>query len=135
MQTKTAGYPWLGTANITLGFVLLLFFIVFVPWKNPLLSLLFILLGLAALVAGWGLLRATPWGKTTARILSRIAIGAGLLLTTGCLFSASYLAGIYGGLGRTAAGLFLFFVFVVLLVLVLLPTIQLRLLGQNEQKK
>jgi hypothetical protein len=79
--------------------------------------------------SGIGLLRRAPWSTKVARIAAFVALGAGLLLTTMLLVTASYLGGIYGAVGKGGAVIMLLVVAMVLPYLVLFPAAQLLWLG------
>ena len=118
-------HPVLSWLNIGLGTVIIFAFLFFIPLKVVWLSLLFILIGISALSGGILLLLNKKEAIPCIKTVSWFAIGFGTLLSLLCVTSAVYLAGIYGRLGKTASGLFLFLIFVFILLFILLPAIQL----------
>ncbi len=88
-------------------------------------------LGLVAtLLAGSGaaLLVGVRQAPLLARVSAAVALVAGLAFTTALIWTAAYLKGIYGDLGRGASAFFTLMVFTVLPYLVLYPGLALVLL-------
>jgi hypothetical protein len=79
--------------------------------------------------AGVGLWRRSPWGERVARVASMVALGFGLLLVAILAFTASYLSGIYGPVGRGGAVILVLVAALALAYLVALPAWQLLWLG------
>ncbi len=86
----------------------------------------------ALLVAsGVGLLVQHAWSARVARIAALVALAYGLVLTTMLLVTASYLAGIYGAVGKGGAVIMLLVLAMVLPYLVFFPAAQLLWLGPS----
>ncbi|MGH7281194.1 MAG: hypothetical protein ACRELY_06710 [Polyangiaceae bacterium] len=79
--------------------------------------------------SGVGLLRATPWCESLARIASRIVLAAGLVFLALVASSVSYLYGIYGAVGRGGATLFILVGALAFPYLFALPVVELLWLG------
>jgi hypothetical protein len=82
---------------------------------------------LAALLAAGalGLIRGTAWAERVARWAAFAALGVGLVLIATLAFTASYLAGIYGPVGRGGAIILVLVAALALPYLVVLPAAQL----------
>jgi len=128
-------HPILSLLNIFLGALLLLLFLFLIPWKNPLINLTFMLIGLLAATGGCALYGSHKIGPYLLKTTSWIAIASGTILSLLCLTSMSYLAGVYGKMGKTAAGIFIFLILFIVLVLILLPGLQLFHLKSASLKK
>ncbi|MBN1773692.1 MAG: hypothetical protein JXB32_20685 [Deltaproteobacteria bacterium] len=88
-------------------------------------------LGLVAtLLAGSGaaLLGGLRQAPLLARVSAAVALVAGLAFTTALIWTAAYLKGIYGDLGRGASAFFTLMVFTILPYLVVYPALALFLL-------
>jgi len=88
-------------------------------------------LGLVAVLlaaSGGALLGGIRQGPMLARIASAVALVAGLAFLTALVWTASYLKGIYGDLGRGASAFFVLIAFTILPYLVVYPGIALALL-------
>jgi len=85
---------------------------------------------IAALLTGSGaaLLYGVRQGPMLARVASAVTLVVGLAFLTALLWTASYLKGIYGDLGRGASAFFTLIVFTVLPYLVVYPAVALLLL-------
>jgi hypothetical protein len=83
------------------------------------------LVGVLLVVSGAGLLAGWSVGPLLARIASAIALFVGLTFLTALLWTASYLKGIYGDLGRGASAMFVLVAFTVLPYLVIYPAVAL----------
>jgi hypothetical protein len=75
--------------------------------------------------AGAGLLLRAPWGERAARAASFFALGIGLALVATLAVTASYLAGIYGPVGRGGAIILALVAALTLPYLVVLPLTEL----------
>lgn len=117
--------PIISLLNISLGSIVLFFFLFIVPFKYPLVSLLFLIIGIAAIVGGIAILLGHKIGITILKYLCYFSFSSGTILALIFMTSATYLAGIYGRMGVTASGIFLFFIFITVIILILLPGIQL----------
>jgi|GEM_PF-4253235 len=84
----------------------------------------------ATLLAGSGaaLLCGLRQAPLFARVSAAVALVAGLAFTTALIWTAAYLKGIYGDLGRGASAFFTLLVFTVLPYLVVYPGLALTLL-------
>lgn len=89
------------------------------------------LLGVGFVVAGLGLLLATPWAPRVARVVAWVSVVGGAGLFTALALTAAHISGLYGPVG--AGGATLLFVVALLLVpyLVLLPAAQLWVLAKR----
>lgn len=83
-------------------------------------------------LSGVGLLLQKEWSPRVARIASLVALAYGLVLTTMLLVTASYLAGIYGAVGKGGAVIMLLVLAMVLPYLVFFPAAQLLWLGPSD---
>ena len=126
-------HPVLSLLNIVLGTIFLSLFLLLIPWKLPMINLVFILIGLACAGGGVGLYLSHPAGRPILRITAWIAIGTGAVLTLLCLTSMSYLAGVYGKMGKTASGIFIFLILFIDIILILLPGLQLFHLSEKSE--
>jgi len=93
--------------------------------------------GAAVLIAllvgsGVGLLGGTRWSFRVAVAASSVTLAMGLLLVGALALSASYLAGIYGPVGRGGAVLFVLVAALVLPYLVALPAAELVWLRRSK---
>jgi hypothetical protein len=79
--------------------------------------------------SGVSLLLQKAWSTRVARIAAQVALAYGLVLMTMLLVTASYLAGIYGAVGKGGALIMLLVLAMVLPYLVLFPAAQLLWLG------
>jgi hypothetical protein len=79
--------------------------------------------------AGIGLWMRAPWSERVARIASMVSLGFGLVLVATLAFTASYLSGIYGPVGRGGAVILVLVAALALAYLVALPAWQLLWLG------
>ncbi len=79
--------------------------------------------------AGVGLWMRAPWGERVARAASMVALVIGLVLVATLAFTASYLSGIYGPVGRGGAVILVLVAALALAYLVALPAWQLLWLG------
>jgi hypothetical protein len=79
--------------------------------------------------AGIGLVGRLPWGERVARVASIVALVIGLVLVTTLAVTASYLAGIYGAVGRGGSVILTLVAALALPYLVALPAAQLLWLG------
>lgn len=113
------------------GVLLLVLFWFIIPAKNGMLTLLFSLLGLTLCGSGTGLLLDFHWGPLLARVVSWVSICFGIILSLLSLTAAAYLSGVYGRMGKSAAGIYLMLLILFNLLLVLLPALQLYHLRRN----
>jgi len=118
-------HPVLSLLNISLGTIISFFFIFIVPFKYPLVSLAFLIVGIGAITGGIAIISRHKIGVTILKYLCYFSFSTGTLLSLIFITSATYLAGIYGSMGVTASGIFLFFVFITVILLILLPGVQL----------
>ncbi len=91
---------------------------------------------LAALLgaAGGGLLAKKPWAERVARTASIAVLAIGLVLIATVALTASYLAGIYGPVGRGGAVILTLSGALAIPYLVLLPAAQLVWLGPRAPR-
>ncbi len=75
--------------------------------------------------AGVGLLAQLSWAKPVAEIASAVSLGLGLFVVGALVVSASYLAGVYGPVGRGGAVIFVLVVALAVPYLIALPAIEL----------
>lgn len=118
----------LGTAHVVLGIGLAIVLLVALRARYLPVDLT---LGLVAtLLAGSGaaLLVGVRQAPLLARVSSAVALVAGLAFITALIWTAAYLKGIYGDLGRGASAFFTLIVFTVLPYLVVYPGVALALL-------
>lgn len=125
--------PIISLLNISLGSIISFFFLFIVPSKYPLVSLIFLLIGVAAISGGICTLLGYKIGLTVLKFLCYFSFSSGTILSLIFLTSATYLAGIYGRMGVTASGIFLFFIFITVVLLIILPGIQLYYLKRVLQ--
>ena len=118
-------HPVLVTLNCLLGAVLLFFFLFTVPWRYPLISVFFVVLGFVCLGAAAGLALKKNWGRITAQIASGVAITFGVAFIVLSLTAASYLAGVYGGMGKASMSVYFILISLAAVFLLLLPGLQL----------
>ncbi|HOG64354.1 MAG TPA: hypothetical protein PLD82_02820 [Spirochaetota bacterium] len=118
-------HPVIAILDLILGLTFLVFFLFIVPARYPLITIFFVLLGLTTLASAWGLWIGKQWGRLLARITSAVAITFGTGFTLLCLGAASYLSGVYGGMGKASSSIFFVMMGLALILLVLLPSIQL----------
>jgi hypothetical protein len=83
-----------------------------------------VLIGVLA-AAGCGLVWRAPWAATVARLAAAVALVLGLALVATLALTASYLAGIYGPVGRGGALILVLVAALALPYLVILPSVQL----------
>ncbi len=117
----------LGAGHVALGITLAIVLVVLPARYLP----VDVTLGLVAiLLAGSGaaLLAGIRQGSLLARLASGVALVAGLAFLTALVWTASYLKGIYGDLGRGASWAFILLAFTVLPYLVIYPGVALALL-------
>ncbi len=81
--------------------------------------------------AGVGLVGGLGWGERVARLASIVTLGLGLALLAALVVAASYLAGIYGPVGRGGALILVLVAALALPYLVALPVSQLLWLGPS----
>jgi hypothetical protein len=84
--------------------------------------------------AGVGLAIGAPLGRPLAKIGSGVTLALGLALLTMLALTVSYLAGIYGPVGRGGALILLLIAALALPYLVALPAAQLAWLGRSAKK-
>ncbi len=114
-----------GAANVVTA--LLIAFGVFVAlpsrwWPVDTAAVVLVLLQLAS---GTGLLTGTPWAPKVARAASAVALALGLFTVTVLAVTASWLAGIYGPVGRGGSIVLALVAALALPYLVALPLVQL----------
>src|SRR3954467_1320470 len=89
-----------GAVDLASALIVLLGVFVGLPVRYWPIDVGAVVLLLAFLGAGVGLLGRTPWGRDAARIASVVALALGLLLIALLAVSVSYLNGIYGPVGK-----------------------------------
>jgi len=90
---------------------------------------------LLLVAAGVGLVAKKPWGPMVARVASAVTLALGLALVTTLAVTVSYLAGIYGPVGRGGALILGLAAALGLPYVVALPAAQLVWLGSWRQAK
>jgi hypothetical protein len=88
---------------------------------------------LLLLAAGAGLVSNARWGEQVARVASMVTLAAGLVLFALLAFTASYLSGIYGPVGRGGALILVLVAALTLPYLVAFPASQLLWLGPRGE--
>lgn len=125
MKKIETQHPVLAGLNFTFGLTVLILFWFIIPLKNGLITLIFSAIGLTLCGSGTGLLLNRNWGPLLARAVSWTIICFGLILSFLALTGAAYLSGVYGTMGKSAAGIYLMLLVIFNLLLVLLPGLQL----------
>jgi len=82
-------------------------------------------------VSGAGLLFRTSWSAACARIAAAISLAVGLALVSALAVTASYLAGIYGPVGRGGSIIFVLVLALATPYLVAVPIAELLWLGRT----
>jgi len=82
----------------------------------------------AVVVAGAGMLWRSPWGRRVAMAGCAVLLAVTVFLLVMILLSASFLAGVYGSMGRGAAGMALLAGALAIELIGLLPAFQLKFL-------
>ncbi len=85
-------------------------------------------------VSGVGLMLGKPWAPRVARVTSMIVLALGLGLVATLALTASYLAGIYGPVGKGGAVILALVAALALPYLVALPASQLLWLGRPGRR-
>jgi hypothetical protein len=93
-----------------------------------------VLLILLLSIAGVGLLAGARWSQQVATVAASATLGLGLLLIALLSISASYLAGIYGPVGRGGAVIFVLVIALAVPYLVVLPAAQLVWLARARSR-
>ena len=124
----------LGSGHAALGAGLGLVLWLALPARYVTVDLPVALVALALAGSGAVLLKGgVPRDLLLARIASALTLVVGLALLTGLLWSAVYLKGIYGDLGRGASAFFKLIAFTILPYLVIYPGVALFLLRPGAQ--
>jgi hypothetical protein len=118
----------LGAGHVVLGIGLAIVLFAALPARYPQVDVPVGLLALLLTGSGAMLLYGVRQGPLVARISSAVAFVVGLAFLTTLLWTASYLKGIYGDLGRGASAFFVLVAFTVLPYLVIYPGAALLLL-------
>jgi hypothetical protein len=84
-----------------------------------------VLIIIASGASGVGLWLSAPWGEKVARVGSMVSLGLGLLLVAAISVSVSYLAGIYGPVGKGGAILLVLVAAMAVPYLIVFPAAQL----------
>jgi hypothetical protein len=118
----------LGTGHVVLGIGLAMVLLIaltarYMPVDVPLVLIAALLTG-----SGAALLYGVRQGPMLARVASAVTLVVGLAFLTALLWTAAYLKGIYGDLGRGASAFFTLIVFTILPYLVIYPSVSLLLL-------
>ncbi len=114
-----------------MGSLIYFFFILIIPFKYPLVSFGFLIIGLGAIIGGVALLLEKKIGITIIKYICYFSFTVGAILSLIFMISATYLAGIYGSMGVTASGIFIFFILITAILLILLPGIELYYLNKH----
>jgi len=83
--------------------------------------------------AGVGLVIRAPWGERVAQVASLVTLVLGLILVATLALTASYLAGIYGAVGKGGSVILVLVAALALPYLVALPASQLLWLGLSRR--
>ena len=118
-----------GTLDFVSSFVVALGVFAGLPSRWWVVDVPAVLVAALFVTAGVGLWTRAPWGERAARFASAVALGLGLLLVTTLAFTASYLSGIYGPVGRGGAVILVLVAALALAYHVALPAAQLLWLG------
>lgn len=123
----------LGVGHLALGLGLAIVALVALPARYLPVDFAVGIVATVLMAAGAGLLLRVGPGVLLARIASAVALVVGLCLLTALIWTASYLRGIYGELGRGASSMFLLLSFTILPYLVVYPIIALVLLKPPQR--
>jgi hypothetical protein len=114
-----------GSLNILSAAVIALGVFEGLPERYGLVDAPALVLVLLLAVSGVALLARSPWSARAAVVASATALAAGLLLVTALALSASYLAGVYGPVGRGGAIIFILVIALAIPYLIALPLLEL----------
>lgn len=135
-MTETARKPWsrlFGVADVVASFVVLLGVFAGLPSRWLPIDLAGGVLGALFLASGVALLANHRLAPALARIAALAALAVGMLLVLALGVSASWLAGVYGPVGRGGALLLVLVAALVVPYLLLLPAAQLLWMGPRER--
>jgi hypothetical protein len=85
-------------------------------------------------VSGVGLVAGARWGAAAARVAAGVTLALGLFLVALLAVAASYLAGIYGPVGKGGAVIFTLVLLLAIPYVVVLPALTLYWLGRGASK-
>jgi hypothetical protein len=135
-MTERTRKPWsrlFGAADLAAACVVLLGVFAGLPARWLPIDLAAGLLGALFLASGVALIANHRAGPVLARAAAFAALGVGMVLVLGLGVSASWLAGVYGPVGRGGALLLVLVAALVVPYLLLLPAAQLLWLGPREK--
>ncbi|MBI5503075.1 MAG: hypothetical protein HY907_22710 [Deltaproteobacteria bacterium] len=118
----------LGSGHVALGVGLGLVLWLALPARYLPVDVPVALIALLLVVSGGALLGSVRQGPLLMRVSSALTLVVGLALLTGLLWSAVYLKGVYGDLGRGASAFFKLIAFTILPYLVIYPGVALFVL-------
>jgi hypothetical protein len=84
--------------------------------------------------SGVGLVSGARWGAAAARVAAVVTLALGLILVLLLALAASYLAGIYGAVGKGGAVIFTLVLLLAIPYVVVLPALTLYWLGRGARK-
>jgi hypothetical protein len=87
----------------------------------------------ALAISGVGLVARAPWAERVARAAALLQLAVGLALIAALALSASFLAGVYGPVGRGGVTLMILVAALAIPYLVVLPAAQLSWLGPRRR--
>ncbi len=118
-------HPIVGGIDIGIGLGLLFAIWGLLPARWWPVDVLGSVLAVALLVAGAALCLGLPWARRAGVVTSMVTLAAGTGLSTALAFTASYLSGLYGPVGKGGALILVVVAALVVPYLVALPTAQL----------
>ena len=118
----------LGTGHVVLGIGLAMVLLIALTARYMPVDVPLVLIAALLTASGAALLYGVRQGPMLARVAAAVTLVVGLAFLTALLWTASYLKGIYGDLGRGASAFFTLMVFTVLPYLIVYPGYALVLL-------
>lgn len=130
-HTATRHVVW-GTLDVLVGLLMVLTIWVVLPARWMPVDVIGTIFAIASIAAGAGLVAGAPWARLAALALGGLTLVGGIALVTAVAFTASYLSGVYGPVGKGGAIILLFVALLMVPYFVLLPAAKIVALRQRD---